>query len=158
MTISPVSAPHPAYLARALDRLAPQARRVASLSASATPAQARAARVWARGVLDTWGLPEEAAGDVLLVVAELAANAAEHGGEEMTVTLVLGPHAVRVLVADSGTARAPGWPVPEHPAGPWEERGRGLALVRALAHFCEVDPHADTGGVHVRADVLTAAG
>ena len=88
-----------------------------------------------RKVVRDWaaaaGLSGELLEDLQLVVGEAAANAIEHGyraGEPGSVELWLSRDeagAVHGRVRDSGTWR----PQPEDPG----DRGRGLALIRALA-------------------------
>ncbi|MFD7923309.1 ATP-binding protein [Streptomyces sp. NPDC059740] len=102
---------------------------------SATRRGARLARFLAAHQLNVWGVPygSSAADGVLLVVAELAANAVLHGrvpGRDFALVLVHRPGEglLRVEVADP------------HPAGPARlvpdadaEGGRGLLLVDAVA-------------------------
>jgi len=95
--------------------------------------QVRCARVFLRGILD--GCP--AADDAVLCLGEIAGNAVQHSasglpGGQLTVRVDAGePGYVRVAVADAG--------------GPWkeppcdDERGRGLAIVQALASRFEID-------------------
>lgn len=79
------------------------------------------------------GVPSEIAADLRLVAAELATNAFEHG-ETSEVTISLEPDAesvsLRLRYRDAGIA-----PDPNHAVmpPPTSERGRGLALVAAVA-------------------------
>jgi anti-sigma regulatory factor (Ser/Thr protein kinase) len=82
-------------------------------------------------------ISEEAAGDLALVLSELAANAVKHAGTPF-----------EVVVDTDGTARvevedqSPTPPVPRD-AAPMDTSGRGLALVGQLC---------DRWGVHVTQD------
>ncbi|MEC4016987.1 ATP-binding protein [Streptomyces sp. H27-D2] len=90
------------------------------------------AREFVRQALTEWGVAGRAE-DVLLCVSELATNALLHGvppGRGFGVWVWLtGDGALRVEVHDSGD----GYPcVPDAGEG-WDESGRGLLLVEALA-------------------------
>jgi anti-sigma regulatory factor (Ser/Thr protein kinase) len=92
-----------------------------------TPAQAREARLFLAAILDG----STAAGDAVLCLSELAANAAIHSrsgqpGGQFTVRAELGGGLLRVEVRDQG--------------GPWTwlpagdaRHGRGLLIVAGLA-------------------------
>ncbi|SDD90133.1 ATP-binding protein [Streptomyces prasinopilosus] len=102
---------------------------------SATRRGARLARLLAAHRLTEWGHPHGAAAydTVVLVVAELAANAVLHGrvpGRDFSLLLALDDTrgVIRVEVSDTH----PALPVPTAAAAD-EEHGRGLALVDALA-------------------------
>ncbi|WP_328734622.1 ATP-binding protein [Streptomyces bobili] len=91
---------------------------------SSTPRGARLARRLCGHRLDDWGVPygSERHDAVILVVAELCANAVRHGhvaGRDFHVLLTADPAAatVRVEVSDTGCG----------------DGGRGLLLVEALA-------------------------
>ncbi|TFV33607.1 ATP-binding protein [Streptomyces sp. T1317-0309] len=66
----------------------------------------------------------------VLVVDELAANAAEHGHRRLTLRLDLGPDLLRLQARDHGGGRRPARPCQD--ADP-DEHGRGLAIIDALA-------------------------
>lgn len=89
-------------------------------------------RVWLQ---EHWKLGE-LADPVELAVGELCTNAARHGGGLAGLELVLGggreyaPPLLRVLVLDHAPDRAPELPTT---ADPFDEGGRGLRLVEALA-------------------------
>jgi PAS domain S-box-containing protein len=82
-------------------------------------------------------VPDQAAANVVLAVAEVLANAVEHagagpGGISLRVDRVE-RRRFRVVVADAGRWREPA-------AVPDPVRGRGLAIARALADDVQVDP------------------
>lgn len=128
------------------DELASTARMFVQ-SFSATPRGARLARRLAAQQLEEWGLPYgDPVGDVIvLVVAELANNAALHRREngpddgpvggpghtfELRLTYDTAAATFRIEVAD----RHPGRPTTLPPLPDGEaENGRGLLLVAALA-------------------------
>ncbi|MFJ5897846.1 ATP-binding protein [Streptomyces sp. NPDC093064] len=102
---------------------------------SATRRGARLARLLAAHQLTEWGHPRgtEAHDSVVLVVAELAANAVLHGrvpGRDFALALSFeeGRDVVRIEVTDTH----PALPARMTP-GPDEDGGRGLVLVDALA-------------------------
>ncbi|MEV5957995.1 ATP-binding protein [Streptomyces sp. NPDC051987] len=106
---------------------------------SATPRGARLARHLTAEQLHTWGWPygTDANHTATLLVAELAANAAQHGrarGRDFRLRLTLHPDlALRIEVTDARPDRRP--PVPgDLPApSPESDSGRGLVLVEALS-------------------------
>lgn len=77
------------------------------------------------------GMPAERAGDVMLAVHELAANAVRHGAGEGWLSMSVTAGQLHCQVSDAGpdgnsgrTAAAPPWPV---------QPGHGLWLVQASA-------------------------
>ncbi|WP_405696131.1 ATP-binding protein [Streptomyces coelicoflavus] len=101
-----------------------------SVQLSPTPRGARLARLLATEQLRSWGLPLDPA---RLLVAELANNAADHGrvpGRDFRLTLYVVGDILRVEVTDT---RGQELPAPQEPS-PDAESGRGLLLVKALAH------------------------
>ncbi|MGD9988777.1 ATP-binding protein [Pseudonocardia sp.] len=97
----------------------------------------RAVVAWARAL----DLSEETVADLQLAVGEAAANSVEHAypaGAAGLVELALqlrrrrGRRLVMVRVRDHGRWRSP-------PADPGY-RGRGLAMIRAVAHDVAIDP------------------
>jgi anti-sigma regulatory factor (Ser/Thr protein kinase) len=101
---------------------------------SGTRRGARLARMLAAHQLHVWGVPYDSphCDAVLLVVAELAANAVLHArvpGHDFEVRLARDANGtVRVEVSDADPSRPePGTAAPE------AERGRGLLLVDAVA-------------------------
>ena len=101
---------------------------------------ARQARSAVRQALAAWGM-DDLSGDAELLASELVANAAEHG-DGKPVSLALrryadpdGRPAITCEVTGAAPRRAPRL-VP----GPDAERGRGLAIVEALARSSGVRP------------------
>jgi anti-sigma regulatory factor (Ser/Thr protein kinase) len=93
------------------------------------PSQARAT---IRHALTAWGLAHLAE-DAQTLASELVANAAEHGNGQ-PIDLVIQRHTAggRTGIACQITDTDPALPVPAH-TRPDAERGRGLAIVTALA-------------------------
>lgn len=88
-------------------------------------AQVRAARVFAAGTAQQWGMDPA---DVEVVVGELAANAYVHARSEFTVSLRCHDDRISIEVED----RSPAMPrVSGHPGD--GQGGRGLVLVEAIA-------------------------
>lgn len=123
-----------------------------SLELATTPLAAGSARRECRAVLGAWSVPTEVTDAVVLVVSELVTNAGRHafpgcpsgeapssgelsGVERVRLTLRLLPGGVRVAVSD-------GNPLPpmRRNAGAWDEDGRGLMIVGALAESFHVEP------------------
>lgn len=102
--------------------------------APATRACARAARRCAASVLVSWGLPVEARETAELIIAELTANAALHGGCEMTMRLTLIEVELEIDVSDRGVSDAEA--IPESCG---DEHGRGLTIVSALADWVHTE-------------------
>lgn len=103
----------------------------------ALPAEERwvyTARHFAASLLARWDVVPEDQDSVLLIVGELAGNAAQHGRADMIVSLTFESRAVRIEVADSGA------PAPSpHPrcTGAGDEHGRGVGIVELLADWTE---------------------
>ncbi|MEU6279586.1 ATP-binding protein [Streptomyces sp. NPDC047028] len=105
---------------------------------ASTPKGARLARRAAVRRMEEWGRPPESGEScaVALVVAELAANAVQHGrlpGHEFGLRLSVDADAgvVRIEVADAASGKRP--PVTPPVSYPEGESGRGLLLVDVLA-------------------------
>lgn len=98
----------------------------------ASPLAARHARDTIRRALAAWGMTDLSS-DTELLVSELVANAAEHA--RTPIGLTIRPHvtpAGQRGIACEVTDTSPVLPVRRQP-GPDRERGRGLAIVAALA-------------------------
>ena len=99
----------------------------------ATPAAARQARAALRHALAAWGLTALAP-EAELMLSELIANAAEHA-PPAPIGLTIRPHATPAGhrgVACEITDTSPAVPA-ARTAAPGDERGRGLAIITALA-------------------------
>ncbi|WP_225801413.1 ATP-binding protein [Streptomyces sp. NK15101] len=114
--------------------------RIFTLRFTSTPRGARLARRLVAVRLEEWGVPygTEAHETVVLVAAELAANAVRHGhvpGRDFQLLLRVAdgpPSVARIEVGDTRTERVP--PRPGRlPEAELAEGGRGLLLVEALA-------------------------
>jgi anti-sigma regulatory factor (Ser/Thr protein kinase) len=79
------------------------------------------------------GLPATVIGDATLIASELVGNAVRYAaplpGGVLEVTWTLDGECVRLRVSDGGGPSVPA----RHDAGPEDVRGRGLAIVAALA-------------------------
>lgn len=102
---------------------------------SSTPRGVRLARRLVAVRLDAWGYPYDSTAhtDVTLLVAELCANAVQHGhvpGRDFRLDLrTLTPTTLRIEVTDTRAERLP----MQIQDSPLAERGRGLNIVTALA-------------------------
>ncbi|MGC0327508.1 anti-sigma regulatory factor (Ser/Thr protein kinase) [Streptomyces sp. SAI-170] len=120
----------------------------------ALPAEVRWVPVVRRcvvAVLTQWRFPSDARDSAELIVGELAANAAEHGRDDMTVRLCLHGGVLWISVTDSGAPASP--PVPR--SADLEEHGRGLSIVEFLAARLRV--HQGPWGRQVDAALPVAA-
>ncbi|MFH0179856.1 ATP-binding protein [Streptomyces cacaoi] len=104
-------------------------------------------------VLTAWELNPGAREEVELIVGELAANAAQYGGGELTLYMswAYGGELLEVALADSGPAAEPRSSRECDPC----ERGRGLGIVKHLAEWVQVDQGPDC---HVVTAAIRAAG
>jgi anti-sigma regulatory factor (Ser/Thr protein kinase) len=107
---------------------------------TSSPRGARLARRLASLRLDAWGIPYGTAPheDITLIVAELTANAVQHGhvsGRDFHFRLYVTAdgRTVRVEVSDTRTERVPRRPAPGREGAAAPEAGRGLLLVSQLA-------------------------
>jgi anti-sigma regulatory factor (Ser/Thr protein kinase) len=86
--------------------------------------------------------PESAQG-VVLATSEAVANAVEHGshaGELVEVVHQVSMAEATIRVLDSGGTSPWDRVVPDEVAPAHADRGRGLAIIRALAHRMEIRP------------------
>jgi anti-sigma regulatory factor (Ser/Thr protein kinase) len=108
------------------------------------PTHVSAARHFAADLLETWSVPTSEQDSAVLIVDELAANAAQYGHERMTLLLALDHDTLHIVVTDSGAA------VERHrPDIAPDEHGRGNGIVQYLAQSTEV--HQTRSGREVRA-------
>ncbi|MFD0208833.1 ATP-binding protein [Streptomyces hirsutus] len=144
------------------------ATRTFAMRFTSTPRGARLARHLTAVRLDAWGVPY-GTGDhdaIVLIVAELTANAVLHGnvpGRDFHFRLALlhtEPRpTVRVEVTDTRAERVPPRPgaaLPEAP--PVTETGRGLLLITALAARWDWHPRPDGPGKTVWAEYALDGG
>ncbi len=126
------------------DRQEPLGSTVRAELAAGLPS-ARQARSAVRHALTAWGM-DDPDGDAELLASELVANAAEHSGGPVGLALRrhAQPDGQRGITCEV-TDTSPGMPRPGR-ARPDDERGRGLAIVTALA---------DASGVRAEADGKT---
>ncbi|WP_240957780.1 ATP-binding protein [Streptomyces chilikensis] len=130
---------------------------------TSTPRGVRLARRLTAVRLDAWGIPygSDAHDAIVLIVAELAANAVRHGcvpGRDFHL-LVHAPadtDVVRVEVTDTRAERLPRRPSPSRAADAEEENGRGLILVSHLASAWGWRPRLSGPGKTVWADYVIA--
>jgi anti-sigma regulatory factor (Ser/Thr protein kinase) len=129
---------------------------------SSTRRGARLARLLTVSQLQSWGAPQDLTERAEIVVAELAANAVLYGGlpgRSFRLALVFdaSPSLLRIEVTD---ARGDRWPQ-AHPVSAVSNaslhtRGRGLALVAAVADHWETLPYPPSGKT-VRAELACPA-
>ncbi|MFB8783870.1 ATP-binding protein [Streptomyces albogriseolus] len=131
-----------------------------SMCFTSTPRGARLARRLASHHLDVWGFPYESEVNetATLVVAELTANAVNHGrvpGRDfrLSLTLAAARDLVRIEVTDTRDGGlSPAWPCAPQDAE--AEEGRGLWLVSCLASRLSIGPREEGGpGKTVRAEL-----
>lgn len=109
------------------------------------------ARHFTAALLAHWGVAGEDRDSALLIVSELAGNAALYGLADMTVSLTLEKRTLCIEVTDSGTQAAPRRP---QCSDPYDEHGRGLDIVGCLANWTET--HDERDGRQVRAGLCIA--
>ncbi|MFF8942305.1 ATP-binding protein [Streptomyces sp. NPDC014864] len=106
----------------------------------------------ARTVLRRWQLSDDIQDSALLIVGELAANAAVHGRSEMSLHLVLARGTLGIIMGDHGD------PTPSHHRptdDDPDEHGRGLDIVHTLS--TRVDLHHDDHGTWILARLAVPA-
>jgi anti-sigma regulatory factor (Ser/Thr protein kinase) len=121
-------------------------RRLAVISAPAQERHVSTVRHNAAACLNAWRLSTDDQHWGLLIVGELAGNAAVHGRGDMTLGLTLTDMTLSIHVTDYGDApRADG----RTSRRDKDEGGRGLGIVRRLAQ--SVDFTTTVNATHVRA-------
>ncbi|MGA4839529.1 ATP-binding protein [Streptomyces sp. G45] len=128
-----------------------------SASYPMTPSAARLARLHTRRRLASWRWHGDI-DDAVLVVSELVANAARHGrvpGRHAWLRLAVVEGGGLVVDVSDAVAGFPGFP--GGAAGAMGEGGRGLIVVRQLAHDVSWFPR-DGGGKTVRARLTGGGG
>ncbi|MFJ7767340.1 ATP-binding protein [Streptomyces sp. NPDC097107] len=137
------------------------AQRTFEMRFTSTPRGARLARRLAAVRLDAWGIPygSDAHDAIVLIVAELTANAVVHGhvpGRDFHLRLHLHADArsttARAEVTDTRGERVPPRPGATAPAPEVAESGRGLLLVAGLATRWDWHPRPDGPGKTVWAE------
>jgi anti-sigma regulatory factor (Ser/Thr protein kinase) len=98
---------------------------------TATAADLAQLRRWAAATAKGAGLPDDRAGDLLLVLTELATNSIEHAGSSATVTLGVDGDDLVCQVHDTGHITDP--LVGRRPEAAGQRRGRGVLMVNHLA-------------------------
>ncbi len=108
-----------------------------------------------RGALRTWlaqaGVGPDQSMDLLVAAGEAVANAIEHGhrhspGGAITLSATALVDQVQLTITDTGR-----WKTPQPAKNP--DRGRGIALMRALTHAFSITPDAAGTTVHLAARV-----
>ncbi|WP_405893179.1 ATP-binding protein [Streptomyces sp. NBC_00104] len=153
----------PLKAAPAPDRITPD--HTFEMRFTSTPRGARLARRLAAVRLDAWGIPygTDPHDAIVLILAELTANAVQHGhvpGRDFHLRLHTAPdgRTVRVEVTDTRGERHPRRPGRPHrpavhaDASGEEEAGRGLVLVSHLATRWDWHPRSDGPGKTVWAE------
>ena len=111
-----------------------------------TPSSAAAARREIGADLADLGLPADLVEDATLVVSELIGNAVRYGrplpGNLLRVAWAVERDCLVVKVTDGGSSHSPRY----REAGPFDVRGRGLAIVDALARKWGVDRYENGSG------------
>ncbi len=118
---------------------------------AATPEAALVAREWVAEALTDAGWPRDASDDVALAVDEAVQNAVEHGSEPfapLEVEVAIDDRGARVLVCDRGRPEAQVPRGAPRTPGPRSIRGRGRAIMAALADDADWRPC--DGGTQVR--------
>ena len=129
-----------------------------SLSICAMPASRQAVpalRHFTRHTAERWGLPDDTAYALCVVVSELVTNAVLHSGSpDVELSLQVHGWTVVVQVKDSGTWEPDCWP--DRLRGSEEDvHGRGLCIVRTYTTRCLVST--SERGTKVRAEMDLSA-
>ncbi|MYS80908.1 ATP-binding protein [Embleya scabrispora] len=111
----------------------PDTPRCATTALPAQECRVPGVRRFTRALLASWGVTGDDLDSAVLIVGELAANAARHGHADMALALVLTDRVLSVEIVDSGEPN--GHP---HPPCADDEHGRGLAIVEHLAESIDI--------------------
>jgi anti-sigma regulatory factor (Ser/Thr protein kinase) len=114
--------------------------------------QVRTARRFTDALLRSWEVPAGDRDSAVLIVDELASNAAEHGHADTTLAVVLEDDMVLISVTDSGAPRGHRLLADGDP----DEHGRGTHIVEFLAHRMHV--RLDAEGCQVDVALRLSAG
>ena len=119
------------------------------------PADMGDARAKVETLLERLDFSDDERFDAKLAVGEALGNAVDHTDGTCVLTTVAGyPDRVVVEVSDCGCGMpAPGEDLPDGqdlPDGPWNERGRGIKLMRLLADSVTISPKNSGSGTVVR--------
>jgi anti-sigma regulatory factor (Ser/Thr protein kinase)/anti-anti-sigma regulatory factor len=104
-----------------------------------TPRAPATARGHVRRVCRRWDVDDDTREAAEIVVTELVTNAVEHARSASVVEVERRRHAFRLTVRDYDRATLPDATLPD----PTSPRGRGLAMVAAVAQSWGVDAHDD---------------
>jgi anti-sigma regulatory factor (Ser/Thr protein kinase) len=115
---------------------------IASRSFAPERASPGETRHWVAELLQEWDVPDELQDSIQLLVAELCANAVEHGRSAYLVVVKRTADAVRIAITDEN----PEMPAPTKPPDDVDS-GRGLEIVSALAERWGVQSIPDDGKV-----------
>lgn len=119
-------------------------QRDAVLALPAEASRVRLVRQFTAAVVGHWEVSQDEREAAVLIADELAANAAQHGRGEMTLSLTRHTDTLHIEVSDHGEPC-----VPDPRRADPDEHGRGIAIVEVLATRVEVQQ--DACGCRVRA-------
>lgn len=123
--------------------------RRAAIATRAEESQVCAIRRFFAVLVSRWGLTEQDRDSVVLIIGELAGNAARHGGADLTASVSLDDRDLCIDVIDSGPSKRR--PLVDDAE---DEHGRGLDIVDHLAGWTEVS--AEPNGWRSRAGLRVA--
>jgi hypothetical protein len=121
------------------------------LTLAGLPKPVARARTFTAGALDDWYActGEGVAADVVLLVAELVANAMLHGDGPLELVLDATRARLRIEVSD----RSPAMPAPRLPHQPALPGGHGLVIVQRIADRWDAEPHSQGKTIWAEFDV-----
>lgn len=126
----------------------PDAAQTAAVDLPLDTAAPAAGRHMVREILRAWQVTQEYTVEACLIaVSELVTNAVVHGGGQVRLEAEKREAVIRLAVSDGGSV-LPG----RRDSGPLDTKGRGIALIEALATAWGVEEAAD-GGKSVWVDV-----